>query len=253
MRKTRKLTDEHKMKISIANKEQGLGRKLSDEHKAAMSAAAKKRWADKKKGKYYSCEICGEMQYRAPHLVKLIEAGKKRVFCKLHRPPPCGNRGRTKGFHHSDETKAKMSAAQKGKKRPPRSAQWKANQSTAIRAWWEDPENRKKKGKEFPCANPDCSTMVYKYSGEIKRIEAGVRKVYCSQTCRDVLRFQQHMFQCMNPSCETLRFVGSLSRAKLIRAGKHKVYCSQACSNVSQRKREQEHLAKGDVSHAIHL
>lgn len=37
----------------------------------------------RKKGQYFPCQTCGEMQYRRPHKAKQILAGKRRVFCKL--------------------------------------------------------------------------------------------------------------------------------------------------------------------------
>ncbi len=38
----------------------------------------------RKKGRYFPCQTCEEMQYRKPYRVKLILAGKRRVFCKEH-------------------------------------------------------------------------------------------------------------------------------------------------------------------------
>ncbi len=114
------LTDEHKYKISIANKGK-VGKKLSDEHKRKLietnlglkrSEKTKQLMSIQRKGKIFSDE------YRK----KLSESAKRKVFTDTHK----ANIGKTSlGRVKSDEVKKQISEKLRGIKRGPMSEEQK--------------------------------------------------------------------------------------------------------------------------------
>ena len=112
------LSEEHKLKISLANKGKAKkGKPLSEEHKRKLrevhlgrkaSAETKQLMSAQRKGKIFSDE----------YKDKLSDAAKRKVFTDTHR----ANIGKTSlGRTKSDEVKKQISEKLKGIKRAPMS------------------------------------------------------------------------------------------------------------------------------------
>lgn len=116
----RKLTEEHKRKISENHSHFWSGKQFTEEHKQKIGDASRG-----KKRPQFSAEWLaniGKSKRGIPlsheHRIKISNALKGRV-------------SPTKGKKHTEETKLKMSVAHKGSKMPPFSAEWRANLSKA--------------------------------------------------------------------------------------------------------------------------
>jgi group I intron endonuclease len=112
----RKLTDEHKRKISENNGLAFKGRKLSDEHRRKLSEAAKGRkcepFSDEHRRKISEAWL-GKKRSET-NKKKISEANKGKKLSAEHRRKISENNGLgMKGKQHSEETKAKMSEAAK--------------------------------------------------------------------------------------------------------------------------------------------
>ena len=125
------------------------GRVVPQEKREQIAESMRKRWEDPE---YRQTVLQGLQGSNTEEVSQKRSASAKARWQKQFADGwtfPESARVKLTGRAFSDETRAKMSAAAKGKKKAPRSEETKAKLAAAAKAFWSDPERKAKRAAQM--------------------------------------------------------------------------------------------------------